>query len=529
MENAGKAPTKKITSVPLDESAGKARARQADSLQECGEIASARLCLALPDALTGAADQLRAKSAGGTGCVDQRLWQEAADFARNRPRDLVDSFRKHFERRYSQSRLRKSALMTGHVLNFDVRRLQIVEHEVLDNGLDTAAIIEAIRNSSWGPLHELTKWFRETLADPELSLNDMPLGPRLIGGAITDAVNDQFGGQEIKRLVLRALCRTLPEPVDRIYRDLAGHLAITESAPEQDRKIDHGLIAMDRRTPGPTPDKLPDRQRADATFSPTDDIDVAGDIEMGEAMGKAIGNESNAGSSAADRAVDQYLARKRLPRFIADFLNGPWRAWLAVIDREYGPSSPEWDAAINTMRGLARSLRLRRAPDDRARLMGDLPDLVKQLGRGLEALNEPIESRHRFFARLAECHVRVMGASRPVPLPSMRSPTPPAQAAREQTQQEQTSADSLLEDLEAGIWLEFREPYIAARKLKLAWISPNRNLFFLTNQLGERILSLGPKDLAALLREGGARIISAPDETTTRNASTLAAHTKKSA
>jgi hypothetical protein len=111
----------------------------------------------------------------------------------------------------------------------------------------------------------------------------------------------------------------------------------------------------------------------------------------------------------------------------------------------------------------------------------------------------------------------------------MRSPTPPAQAAREQTQQEQASTDSLLEDLEAGIWLEFREPYIAARKLKLAWISPNRNLFFLTNHLGERVLSLGPKDLAALLREGGARIISPPDASTTRNASTLAAHTKKSA
>ena len=83
----------------------------------------------------------------------------------------------------------------------------------------------------------------------------------------------------------------------------------------------------------------------------------------------------------------------------------------------------------------------------------------------------------------------------------------------EQVTPEHVPAESPLAALEPGVWLEFREPHFASQKLKLAWISPQRNLFLLTNHLGERALSLGAKDLAALLQEGAARIIPAPDAT----------------
>lgn len=480
----------------MDEEAGRVSSEQAFPLEECGEIAATRLCMAFSDALKVASEQLFARATGGTASQEQRLWLEAADFTRNRRQDMVDRLRKHFESRYSLSCRRKSALLTGHVLDFDVNRLRIVEHDVLENGLDSTEISEAIRNGSWTSLHELTKWFREALSDPELNANDMPLGPRLVGGAVTEAVNDQFGGQAIKLRLLRALCRTLPEPVDRLYRDLVGHLASAAPASADDHADEHANQHVDTHLDI----ELDDPEAVDGYFG-------TGRVTP-ETLSALLPYRSSVDTAAVDAVIDHCLASKRLPRFIAEFLGGPWRAQLAGIHREHGPTSPEWDSALRTMDDLVWSLRYKRQPEKRARMMDMLPDLVKRLEQGLEALDEPIESQHRFFVRLAECHIRILGASRPAVLP----PAPPsAPTPVEQATPEHVPTESLLATLEPGIWLDILDPNFARQKLKLAWISPNRNLFLLTNHRGERALSLGAKDMAALLAEGGARIIPGPD------------------
>jgi hypothetical protein len=532
MENSGKAPTMRLSTVQTDEEAGKAWAEEAGPLQECGEIAASRLCSAFLDALNEASEQLVAKGTAGTASPEQRLWRESADFTMNRRQDMVDRFRKHFEQRYSQACRRKSVLMTGHVLDFDVRRLRIVEHDVLENGLDSTAICEAIRNGSWNALHELTNWFRGMLSNQELIPNDMPLGSRLIGGAVTDAINDQFGGHEIKQRLLRALCRTFPERVDRICRDLVGYLASAGLACADDPKVIGDILTPDRDVPDPASAKIPDMHGVGASL--TLESDIGDNTETDEVLVDAAENkaerESSADTLAAGEVIDHRLANKRLPRFIADFLDGPWRVLLIGIHRENGASSPEWEAALRTMDDLVRSLRSKRAPEERVRMMGVLPDLVKRLERGLETLNEPIESQHRFFAHLAECHVRILGASRPPARLAESKPSADAPPPRVHDQAERVPADTALNTLEPGVWLEFRGPYSAPRKLKLAWISPQRNLFLLTNHLGERALSLGSKDFATLLQEGGARIIPPPNASTiASDTATPASHDKKTA
>ena len=71
--------------------------------------------------------------------------------------------------------------------------------------------------------------------------------------------------------------------------------------------------------------------------------------------------------------------------------------------------------------------------------------------------------------------------------------------------------ESGLTSLRTGACLTFRQPDGTFKELKLAWISPQRNLFLLTNHLGERALSIGTNDLTDLLRDGGARIVRSPD------------------
>jgi hypothetical protein len=250
-------------------------------------------------------------------------------------------------------------------------------------------------------------------------------------------------------------------------------------------------------------------------------LTVTDDSERNEALAAA--------TAAAGEVIDHRLAGKRLPGFIAEFLTGPWRALLSGIYLDHGPTSAEWNDALETMNDLVRSLRSKHTPEKRIRMMGELPNLVKRLHRCLEKLHEPIESHHRFFARLAEYHIRILGVTRSAATSSAPTPAPLESMATEPAPQEPILMESALEALDVETWLEFRKPYLASRKLKIAWISPNRNLFLLTNHLGERALSLGPNDLAALLQEGGARIISSPDAMTAKDAVMPASQTKRTA
>jgi hypothetical protein len=68
-----------------------------------------------------------------------------------------------------------------------------------------------------------------------------------------------------------------------------------------------------------------------------------------------------------------------------------------------------------------------------------------------------------------------------------------------------------LKDLKPGCWLELNEPGTASKVLKLAWISPLRNLFLMTDHRGDRAMSLDANFLEGLLQAGWAKPIPTPD------------------
>lgn len=68
-------------------------------------------------------------------------------------------------------------------------------------------------------------------------------------------------------------------------------------------------------------------------------------------------------------------------------------------------------------------------------------------------------------------------------------------------------------DLKVDTWLRIQEPGAPERELRLAWISPLRNLYLFSNRQGDRALSVNAEELDNLLRTGWARVIPPPDET----------------
>ena len=113
---------------------------------------------------------------------------------------------------------------------------------------------------------------------------------------------------------------------------------------------------------------------------------------------------------------------------------------------------------------------------------------------------------------------------KPVPAPveaaSPQTAAPPPPAAAPPTGEENTAAtgtpevldkktiQAALADLACGQFLEFSATEGGTRELKLAWISPHRSLFVLTNRQGERALCLGAEDMSRALLEGRARALS---------------------
>jgi hypothetical protein len=80
-----------------------------------------------------------------------------------------------------------------------------------------------------------------------------------------------------------------------------------------------------------------------------------------------------------------------------------------------------------------------------------------------------------------------------------------------------------------GTWLTFRGPDGEVKELKLAWISPQRSLFLLTNRQGERALSLSAADFATRVRKGEAQVIQSPNNASADDGAARGQSIKKTA
>jgi len=68
------------------------------------------------------------------------------------------------------------------------------------------------------------------------------------------------------------------------------------------------------------------------------------------------------------------------------------------------------------------------------------------------------------------------------------------------------AATSVVDDLERGMWFEFRADD-GARKVKLAWVSPLRTLFIFSGAGRREAFSLSADKLAGALHAGRARLL----------------------
>ena len=194
------------------------------TLRECGEIAGQRLTGVLSDALRQAEELLFSNSAQALTHGECEVMLNAAEFARAHRERMVKDFLGHFKYRYVRACEYKPTVMTAFQLDFDASQLEVVQHDLLDDSLEPGMLAEAIQNASWLSMNDLTQCFGILLGADTIKPNDMPLSPKLIEAAVSEAIRDQPWRHDAKSQVIRSLRKFFPDRVGLIYRDLAQHL-----------------------------------------------------------------------------------------------------------------------------------------------------------------------------------------------------------------------------------------------------------------------------------------------------------------
>ena len=227
-------------------------------------------------------------------------------------------------------------------------------------------------------------------------------------------------------------------------------------------------------------------------------------------------------------------ARAFVPAAVRDMLLDAWTRTLADVFLVEGEGSPPWQRFVLAMEDLLWSVEPKPAPDDRRRLLGMLPAMLRELQAGLQRAGVGEAEREAFMAALVDCHAAAVkaglrGLAAMPAAPAAAPAAPPAiehemlpagelrvQEIRFKPTRGQPPVRNVFTrtgihtNVQRGAWVEFEQPAGAPVRARLTWVSPNRGVYLFTNPLAETAaVSISPEALAEQMRLGRARLLDA--------------------
>ena len=215
-------------------------------------------------------------------------------------------------------------------------------------------------------------------------------------------------------------------------------------------------------------------------------------------------------------------ATRKTPGFVREFLYHWWTKTLvdAYIKNREGDDS--WTHRLGIVDALVWSVAPLRTSEIQ-QLASMLPTLMKSLLRGMNAIEMPPEARHAFFNQLMQAHTTTINAAKAQAKAHAAGTEPPPAAPVAEPEPADDPAtgpvtNSGMEDdywvhtamaLERGAVVEFAEGAATVRS-KLSWVSPKQTVLLFTAS-GSAARQVAPKTLAALLRDGKARLVEGAD------------------
>ena len=244
-----------------------------------------------------------------------------------------------------------------------------------------------------------------------------------------------------------------------------------------------------------------------------------------EQLETLLRRQRKAGHAIEERVVDACTGQQRLvearqvvqrelavrfggrevPEALSQLVEQRLSTTMVLTLLRHGADSDEWRQLIERVEELDQSLRQAREgqpiPNPELQLAW-LRDSSLAEGSDAAALPSQLESLAEILQGVPGKWVRFDHAGLGDSLP--RQEQSGAQADPGATSKQ-------LDLLQRGDWLAFSTDTDQPRLLKLAWLAPDRSRFVFVNQLGHRADDLRREDLAAVIKNGGARIVDQGD------------------
>lgn len=210
---------------------------------------------------------------------------------------------------------------------------------------------------------------------------------------------------------------------------------------------------------------------------------------------------------------------KELPLapFLVPFLTAQWREVLARAWQTAEENPQQWESVLTTMDQLIWSTQPKTRTEERRQLVAVLPDLVRSLNEGLDAIAWNGKERATFTRRLISTHMLAIRMTQPAATDTASAVL--EEAAGKEAMQElderlagQLSGvgdafDAIAQTFTRGLWFDFTIDQTTQHRCRLSWVSPMRTRLLFTNRDGFDAFVRSEREVAALLRLGRLSVI----------------------
>lgn len=381
--------------------------------------------------------------------------------------------------------------------------------------------------------------------------------------AIPDAMKALIGRLQIPMLKVALLDKALfskkSHPARRLLDALAGAAVGWSAAAGDDDSLFHTVDRIVHSILDEFEDDVGVFERA------LDDLEVFLARETAEAEKRAEDSAQSLRAReqielaklAVDDAINERIHGQEMRTFIRQFLLDYWRQLMIITHIEHGVDSEIWHDQLRTAEDLVWSIQPKSGPEERQALTKKLPQILKNIRRGMATLEMDPPTCSKFLSMLASVHVvsvkhteeaglaeRHLFSSQAHDEPLVDEADasdnedfmkqglarlfdqrgvntqdldfdlslfdPDAAEAASEAEPEQLSPDimSFVEQvtaLDLGDWVEFDNDDGSTMRARFTWISPSTGRYLFTMRQGEKALDTTLTGLADQFARGVAR------------------------
>jgi hypothetical protein len=375
----------------------------------------------------------------------------------------------------------------------------------VDGALQTDPLAQGTRSRSLGEIDEDTLELVSLLFDSIIQAADLP-----------DPIKVLVGRLQIPLVKVALLDKTLFDNPDHPARRLLNRIAdATVGWAEDEERTPSSLYGRIERIV----DRIIGQFDRDMAIFSDLDADLADYVAREGARARAteeqvcsVATERNRIAAArlkAQAVIDERLqAARRVPAVVESLLNEGWREVLYGAYLSGGAQGRKWLKAVDIVDRLLWSVQPKADPQDRRDLLRGIPELLRTLRAGLAAIDFDQRVVARWFRELQALHLTALrGAVAPQTTAESSAPT-----ATHGHRAAGTEASDPLRRLAPGCWVELVRDDARRVRVKLAWVSADRQRLQFVDRQGYEGPELARDNLATLIEYGLASIVRNEDD-----------------